>query len=215
MTALSTWRVAVAAVFVAGGAAFAQETPQGPQTQPQEQETPPAEVEDDVTIDLNAPPKPDAQPEQPEQPDPKQPPTEPTAEDILREFQKERPRAVPLLPTPPKDETIVRTPSPDDGDMPAVRMPDGYFLIDRVGRLTQIGDWWMITFISDNNPLESPDPPMRLLPNRMLERMVRESQGASRSVEFIVSGEVTEFMGENYLLLRKLMRRRDLGNLTP
>ena len=66
----------------------------------------------------------------------------------------------------------------------------------------------------DNNPNEHPDPPMRLLPNQMLERMVRESQGATITVEFIVSGEVTDFMGRNYLMLRKLLRRRNLGNLS-
>jgi hypothetical protein len=206
MTTLSTWRAVAAVALTTVAAAFAQEPMQSPQTQPAER-VPPVDEEEDATIDLNAPPEPATQPAD-------RSPTEATAEDILREFQKERPRAVPLLPTPPEDESITRIESPVDGDMPAVHLPDGYFLVDRVGRLTQIGDWWLITFVSDNNPLESPDPPMRLLPNRMLERMVRESQGAARSVEFVVSGEVTEFMGENYLLLRKLMRRRDLGNLS-
>ncbi|MEZ6085567.1 MAG: hypothetical protein R3E58_16870 [Phycisphaerae bacterium] len=44
--------------------------------------------------------------------------------------------------------------------------------------------------------------------------MIRESKGSTSSVEFIVSGEVTDFMGENHLLLRKLLRKRSVGNLS-
>jgi hypothetical protein len=94
------------------------------------------------------------------------------------------------------------------------RLPDGYILADRTGRLVRQDEWWVFSFVGDNNPTESPDPPMRLLPNQMLERAVRETEGAGQRVEFIVSGEVTDFMGENYLLLRKLLRKRELGNLS-
>lgn len=142
-------------------------------------------------------------------------PAEISADDVLREFQRERPQAEPLLP---------QSPGNDSGDSDAVgvgaasgrarHLPDGFFLVDRVGRLVQDGNWWTITFTSDNNPDEAPDPPMKLLPNQMLERAIREAQSGARAVDFIVSGEVTDFMGENYLLLRKLMRKRELGNFS-
>jgi hypothetical protein len=143
-------------------------------------------------------------------------PPEFSAEDVLKAFQKERPQAEPLLPRGPEDESVVRTaPSEGGGRSGRARMPDGYFLVDRTGRVAQDGPWWTFNFVADNNPAASPEPPIRLLPNQMLERMIRESQGGTVSVEFIVSGEVTDFMGDNYLLLRKLMRKRELGNLSP
>lgn len=148
-------------------------------------------------------------------PEPSLTPTEVSADEVLREFQKERPRAEPLLPQPPGDESVVRE-AAEPSARPGFggRMPDGYMLDDRVGRLVQDGPWWTIVFRSDNNPNVAPEPPLKLLPNQMLERAIRETQGGARSVEFVVAGEITAFMGDNYLLLRKLMRLRDLGNLS-
>ena len=142
-------------------------------------------------------------------------PPQVSVDDVLREFQEDRPMAEPILPKASDDELIVRG-SADAGDRsgPRLRLPDGYFLVDRVGWLMQDGPWWVFTFTADNHPDVAPNPPMKLLPNRMLERMLRESQGATQRVEFIVPGEVTDFRGENYLLLRKLMRKRDMGNLS-
>jgi len=130
------------------------------------------------------------------------------AEDVLREFQLERPKPVPVLPGKSNEQV-------DSGGDPetVLTVPDGYFIVDRSVRLVREGDWWVIHFVSDNNPTASPQKPMRLLPNRMLERMIHESQVVSQ-YEYIVSGEVTRYMDENYLLLRKLMRRRDMGNLS-
>jgi hypothetical protein len=140
-------------------------------------------------------------------------PPQVSVDDVLREFQQDRPRAEPLLPASDLDAAYDK-PGTGERDGSVLRLPDGYFLVDRTGRLAQEGEWWVFKFVSDNNPASAPNPPMRLLPNQMLERMIRESQGAGRGVEFIISGEVTDFMGENYVLLRKLMRKRDLGNLS-
>ncbi|HRX87520.1 MAG TPA: hypothetical protein P5572_21045 [Phycisphaerae bacterium] len=137
-----------------------------------------------------------------------------SAEDILKEFQKERPVAEPLMPKPMPEEDGEAVQA--DGGVAAgssARLPDGYILVDRTCRLVRDGDWWEVVFKSDNHPETAGEPPLKLLPNRMLERMVRESQSTAGSVEFIVSGEVTDFMGENYVLLRKLMRKREMGNL--
>ncbi len=137
-------------------------------------------------------------------------------EDILKEFEKERPKARPVLPSQTGDESTgeLVTKTDDVRSHSQLRLPDGYFLVDRTGRLRKEGDWWVFVFVSDNNPDQSPDPPMKLLPNRMLERMVRETQNGTVDADFIVSGEVTDFLGENYLLLRKLMRKRNQGNLS-
>lgn len=138
-----------------------------------------------------------------------------SADDVLKQFERDRPKARPLLPGSRPGTDVVRdTIVDDDPRRTPARLPEGYFLVDRAGRVTKEGPWFVFNFTGDNNPGATPDPPMRLLPNRMLERMIRESKGSTSSVEFIVSGEVTDFMGENHLLLRKLLRKRSVGNLS-
>jgi len=83
--------------------------------------------------------------------------------------------------------------------------------VDRPGRLVREGDWWTLVFESADGRV--PGQQLLLLPSRQLEIMEQTSRGGARSVVFIVSGEVTEFHGRNYLLLRKVLIRRDLGNL--
>ena len=90
-------------------------------------------------------------------------------------------------------------------------LPDGYRLVDRSGRLTREGDYYVFSFESRSE--QEAEAPMRLLPNRLLEDMEDFSEGGTRPVVFIVSGEVTEYHGVNYLLLQKLLTRPNLGNL--
>ncbi len=52
-----------------------------------------------------------------------------------------------------------------------------------------------------------------ICPRVALERMVRESRGGRDQVIFIVTGEITDFRSENFLLPRKVLRKRSLGNL--
>lgn len=89
-------------------------------------------------------------------------------------------------------------------------IPDGSPMMNRVGRLVRQGSWW--TFVADSDRPEQPDPPLRLLPNQRVELMVGEAKRSGGGV-FIVSGEVTLFDGENYLLTRVATRRVDTGNL--
>ena len=186
----------VLAFLFAAPVAFAQESPPPQQNDEQADEQPAGDAAEEKV-------------EAPEGSTPRQP----SVEDVLEEFEKQRPKAEPLMPREADEEVVAPAGGGAGGGTP-LRLPDGYFLVDRTGRLVRDGDWWVISFVSDNHPDKAPDPPMKLLPNQMLERMVRESQDGTQTVHFIVSGEVTDFMGENYLLLRKLMRRRDMGNLS-
>ena len=132
-----------------------------------------------------------------------------SSEDVLKAFQKDRPTQVPVAPTEGLGATAATLEPTLAGS--SRRLPDGFFLVDRVGRLAKDGDWYVFAF--EGYAESCPELPMKLLPNQLLERMVLESEGAITDTVFIVSGEVTEFRSENYLLLRKLMRRRTLGNL--
>jgi hypothetical protein len=135
-------------------------------------------------------------------------PAPPTQEEVIEAFERDRPAGAPIPPVeavggPKSDETKVRK--------PRARYPDGYVLIDRPGRISREGQWWVFTFESDSPTFE--EPPVRLLPNRMLEHAVYEVEGSPHAV-FVISGEVTDYEGQNYLLLRKLLRRRVMDNLS-
>jgi len=133
----------------------------------------------------------------------------PTAEEVIEAFEQNRPPNTAVQPVDTIADVATRPGS--DSKRLRARYPDGYLLIDRPGRLSRDADWWVLTLESDSKGFQ--EPPMRLLPNRMLERAVYELEGSPNLV-FIVSGEVTDYNSENYLLLRKLLRRQDLGNLS-
>lgn len=185
------------AVSLVVGASAQQAEPAGQDAKP---ETSPA----GEPADIDTPP---AQPQDAGVPTPAQP----SPEDIIRQFQKQRPQAVPVLPSGGQDETIVRGEPATGGSVGGVLLPDGARMVDRSGRVSQEGDWWVFSFEPDSTG--KGEMPMKLLPNQSLERMVRESRGGADSVIFIVSGEVTEFRGENFLLPRKVLRKRNFGNL--
>jgi hypothetical protein len=47
------------------------------------------------------------------------------------------------------------------------------------------------------------DPPVVVLPNLNLMKMESVTGGMSRDLRFRITGEVTEYRGRNYILLRK------------
>lgn len=146
------------------------------------------------------------------QPDPAQPPATPgvaedaSAEEIEKLLRAQRPDMQMI----PVDRSETRAGDLASGSGGAT-VPDGTPLISRPGRLVRDGRWWTFVFESDRR--EYPEPPMRLLPNQHLESMLRASGRGVNGVVFVVSGEVTLFVGENYLLARAVMRRMDMGNL--
>jgi hypothetical protein len=79
-------------------------------------------------------------------------------------------------------------------------------VVDRRIRVAPEPDtgWRQAVFVGDNTLRE---PPMRLLPCRLLE--MAEAAGSGQF--WRVSGEVTRYKGRHYLLIRKLIRLRDMG----
>ena len=128
-------------------------------------------------------------------------------EDVLAALQEQRPRAE-VMPVAP----------PASGDRPgrgatAARtlLPDGSALVHRPGRLIRDGSWW--TFALESDHPDHPEPPMKVLPNQSVELMLEASKRDDHGLVFLVSGEVTLFEGENFLLPTIAMRRIDTGNL--
>ncbi len=150
---------------------------------------------------------------------PSQPVREPSPEEIISELMKKKPLRSVVLPreanaetspegqVQPKSSETERAGSTAD----STRWPENTMLINRSGRIIPAESGYMLTF--EDQGLNPKDAPIRLLPNRMLETAVALSAGGSKGVVFIVSGEVTAHRGTNYLLLRKVLVRRNLGNL--
>lgn len=133
----------------------------------------------------------------------------PFQDDILKNLLNDREAA----------ETIPR----QDPGMPAQRaalfdghremsgvMPDGTPIVERPGRYYRNGDQRLIEL-----RLASGDRRIsfELLPNALLEALEREA--ATGVTQFTVSGELTRYGSQNYLLLRKVVQRVDNGNLAP
>lgn len=141
----------------------------------------------------------------------------------LRGSEPDRPvRAATSEPAPLPDGTTPSAASPTgrhrerrrEREVAAVvaRRPEGSTVAQRPGRLLRDHDWW--TFVFESDQADYPQPPMKLLPNMSLQRMIEASRHATAGLVFLVTGDVTLYEGENYLLPRVAIRRIDSGNLT-
>lgn len=97
----------------------------------------------------------------------------------------------------------------DVEDSPYRIRAQGLPIINRVGRIVPEGVWWKFIFESDGDP--PGEQPVRLLPCRELEWMENASNNGKRAVKFLISGELTEYHGRNYLLLRKVLVDQNLN----
>lgn len=89
-------------------------------------------------------------------------------------------------------------------------MPDGTPIVERPGRFYRNGEQKLIEL---RLPSGERRISLEVLPNALLEALEREA--AMGVAEFTVSGELTRYGGQNYLLLRKVVQRVDNGNLAP
>ena len=146
-----------------------------------------------------------------------EPPRNASPAEILKRLQEDT-RNLPRQVTRPTDHRSARrrviAPNPDDRNaiQPADHklLPDGSRIVDRPGRLTSEGEYF--TFSFESRGQGAPEMPIRLLPNRLLEDMEIASAGGTKHIVFVVSGEVTEYRGVNYLLVQKLLARPSVGN---
>ena len=92
---------------------------------------------------------------------------------------------------------------------------EGAFIVSRLGRISRsnTGGEWMVTFDSDRNG--QIDPPMVLMPCRLLERLVRVAQSEGDASRVIISGQVYAFHEMNYLLPTVMRRPLASENLSP
>lgn len=74
------------------------------------------------------------------------------------------------------------------------RLREGAEIVDAVGSFEWIGD--RLSFVSEDS-----DSALRILENRMMERVVVTLEGSTGELVWTVNGDVTEYRGSNYLLM--------------
>jgi hypothetical protein len=127
--------------------------------------------------------------------------------DLLKALMRDAPGEPilpPVLPTGYKDPTPSVAPPSGAVELDPGREGD---VTDRVAYIVPEGasNWYLVRFYADNTLQE---PPLRLLPCTELERAIKLTARKYR-----ISGELSEYKGRRYILLRKVQVERDMGQL--
>jgi len=132
-----------------------------------------------------------------------------SARDVLKSLLADRPGTPVIAPVVQPDQKLKAAPSVAPvGNAEVLFTAYGKMVANRTVRLllAGVGVWKEARFEADNTLRE---PPIRLLPCRMLERA--ERFGSAGTVKLRITGEITHYRGRRYLLLRKHFRVRDMG----
>ncbi len=83
-------------------------------------------------------------------------------------------------------------------------------IFNRAVRLSprSAGDGFEVRFVGDNNRGEKP---LAILPSRLLARALEMTTPPLRTEMLLISGQLTRYKDTRYILLRKVLARRDLG----
>lgn len=74
------------------------------------------------------------------------------------------------------------------------RLREGAEIVDSVGGFQWVGD--RLNFVTEEGEIET-----KVLENRMMERVVLTLETSTGDLQWSVSGRITEYRGNNYLLL--------------
>ncbi len=157
-----------------------------------------------------------------ESPDAAAPSGDPTAERVLNELLRRRSENPLIEPARPRggDGGVEGRAARPLGTAPGVGEADlkreGQFVVLRRGRMMRAtggASPWLFVFDADRNNLD--DPPMYLMPCRMLEDMEQIVEDRGEAVPFIISGQVFVYKNANYLLPTLMKLAPDRGNLEP
>lgn len=132
-----------------------------------------------------------------------------------------RPNTAPIVSAadPTLDEAL-RGVKPDQAEQDKLRR-EGEYLVNRAGRLTRglggaIGggaDNVLFAFEADGPDPESAEPPMMVMPCKLLELMEDTVAERGDQLVFMISGRVHMYRGANYLLPTTMRLEYDLGNV--
>lgn len=137
----------------------------------------------------------------------------------LREALLALPRTTPLVRSHSEEDTQKDTGGVGDNRWLSVgagqgELKDGYMIVDRVGRMIYDRGDQKLIFVFEADGSNLAEPPIAIHPSQLLEVVERKIALSSRVLRFRVSGQVTRYRGRNFLLLRKMLTVKDLGNLS-
>lgn len=114
--------------------------------------------------------------------------------------------ATPVRTTEPSTRPSVAPPA----RLAPIQATRGAMVVDRVVRVLpeENEGWWTVQFEADNTLRESP---IRVLPGDKLEWAETNNQNSRGMLKFSVTGELLEYKGRQYLLLRNVRREHDMG----
>lgn len=143
---------------------------------------------------------------------------EPTADELIHQLMRDKPTRTLILPPEVQSAATATAPSTSQPAGAKVNMaerthwPDETMLSDYQARLVPgEAGVWMLAF---EDPGKKPTlRPIRILPSKLLETALSLTTGGTKATVLVVSGEVTAHRGTNYILLRKVLVRRSMGNL--
>jgi len=78
------------------------------------------------------------------------------------------------------------------------RLREGAEIVDAIGTFEWIGD--RLSFVQDDG-----ETVLKLLENRMMERVVQAQESSTGELVWVVSGTVTEYRGGNFLLMKHVV----------
>jgi hypothetical protein len=138
--------------------------------------------------------------------------TLPTAENVLESLLHKKPALTPVAPSVTATGSVVPAlTSAVPGDPKGKVMRERDMVEKRVGRLVKDEKTsnWVFVFEADGQ--EMADAPLTILPSSLLEAMEKLSDKGTRPVKFRISGEVTQYRGQNFLLVRYAQIVKDLN----
>ncbi|MCL2647468.1 MAG: hypothetical protein FWD61_10775 [Phycisphaerales bacterium] len=143
-----------------------------------------------------------------------QPTTVPSARSVLEGLINDpvsAPAAQPVSPAINPDPTLTPAISANAPKPPVTTRRIEKDALQGIGRLVKDdkNNAWIFVFDSDGPSMT--DPPIGLLPNRILEAMEQINAKSPRGAKFKIAGEITEYKGKNFLLLRNVYEIRDLN----
>jgi hypothetical protein len=116
------------------------------------------------------------------------------------------PGATPVPATAPAPPPVQAAPAAPNVD----HHPEGTLIISRTGRLVRDGKTGAQLIVLDSDGKHMDDPPMGVVPCKMLAVMEDATQNGAKSMKFKISGEVTLYRGRNYLYLKAITAVIDL-----
>jgi hypothetical protein len=110
--------------------------------------------------------------------------------------------------------TATQRSAPTHGEHARPLAPENSFIASRRGKLTRDGGGgWVFVFDADASGLA--DPPLRVMPCLLLERIEDYARRAGNNSPALLSGTVYTYRGQNYLLPTAFRIPQDGGNLSP